>query len=271
VLDPTIAEYYDLAAEEGRLFVDGRPRLEYVRTLELLDRLLPDPPARVLDVGGGTGVYAVPLCERGYAVDLIDPVPLHVDRARALADEQGLEHLTARLGDARDLGGETGVYDAVLVLGPLYHLTDRRQRMRAWHEAVRVLRTGGVLVAAGISRFASLLDGLRRGILGDDVFRAIVEEDLHSGQHRNPERTSRPEYFTTAYFHTPDELEREALDAGLAGVELYAVEGPAWIVENPDQREHQLYSARAVETERSLMSASAHILVTGRRPRRPTD
>lgn len=68
MVDPDVTTYYDLGLEESRLFVDGHPSLEYVRTLDLLERLLPPAPARILDVGGGTGVYAVPLGERGYTV-----------------------------------------------------------------------------------------------------------------------------------------------------------------------------------------------------------
>ena len=85
MVDPDVTAHYELGLEESRLFVDGHPRLEYLRTLELLDRLLPPAPARILDVGGGTGVYAVPLCERGYEVLMVDPVALHVDRANRIA------------------------------------------------------------------------------------------------------------------------------------------------------------------------------------------
>lgn len=58
MLDGEINEFYARGYEHGRLFVDGRARLEFVRTMELLERLLPASPARVLDIGGGTGVYA---------------------------------------------------------------------------------------------------------------------------------------------------------------------------------------------------------------------
>jgi SAM-dependent methyltransferase len=267
VLDPAIANYYALGTEESRLFDGDRPRLEYVRTVDLLERLLPAAPATVLDVGGGTGVYSFALCERGYAVDLVDPVIGHVDRARSLAVERGVaESFTARVGDARSLDAGSGEYDAVMMLGPLYHLVDRPDRMRAWFEAVRAVRPGGVVVAVGISRFASLLDGLKRHMLTDDVFRGVVEEDLRSGQHRNPDPEGRPMLFTTAYFHLPDELEAEARDAGLTGVELLAVEGPAWLIEDVDDVVAQSDAARVVETERTLLSASSHMIAVGRRP-----
>jgi SAM-dependent methyltransferase len=266
VFDPDIAAHYELGLEETRLFVGGRPRLEYVRTLELLDRLLPPPPGRILDVGGATGVYAIPLCERGYEVHLVDPVPLHVERATELARTRSLTRMTAALGDARRLDADDVGYDAVLLLGPLYHLTDGDERVLALREAVRVARPGGAVVAVGISRYASLIDGLRRRILDDPIFRAIVERDLQDGQHVNPEGVARPEYFTTAHFHHPDELEREARQAGLCDVQLFAVEGPAWILDDPDEVESQLFAARATETERALMAASSHIMVTGTTP-----
>jgi len=69
-----------------------------------------------------------------------------------------------------------------------------------------------VILAAGISRSASLLDGLFHGLLDDAAFEHIVHQDLATGQHRNP--TNHPSYFATAYFHTSQELQEEAREAG---------------------------------------------------------
>ena len=94
VIDPAIESHYGTGYERSRLFPGGNPSLEYVRSMELLDRLLPRPPARVLDVGGGPGAYAAPLARQGYRVHLVDPVPLHVEQARqaAGADPAGRLH-----------------------------------------------------------------------------------------------------------------------------------------------------------------------------------
>lgn len=265
-VDPDLVAHYELGLEDSRLFIDGRPRLEYVRTLELLDRLLPPGPGRILDVGGATGVYAVPLSERGYIVHVVDPIPLHVEHTVQRARERGAEGVTASLGEARDLGSFGVGYDAVLLLGPLYHLPDADDRVLAFREAVRVARPGGVVVAAGISRYASLIDGLKRRILGDPVFRSIVEDDLRDGRHRNPDVRNRPEHFTTAYFHLPMELEQEARGSGLRDVQLFAVEGPAWILESLEDLEDQLFAARATESEPALMAATSHMLVAGVTP-----
>jgi len=190
-------------------------------------------------------------------------VESHVDQVRAQARERELSGLTAVLGDARDLPEVEGGYDAVLVLGPLYHLTERVDRIRALSEAVCVAQPSGVIVAAGISRFASLIDGLKRRILGDPLFRSIVERDLEDGQHRNPDVAGHPELFTTAYFHLPSELRDEAITAGLTHTRMFAVEGPSWILENTGDLDNQLFAARAVESGPSLLAATSHFMVVG--------
>src|SRR5437773_3466782 len=90
------------------------------------------------------------------------------------------------VGDARSLSWNDKTVDAVLLLGPLYHLTARADRIRALTEAHRVLKAPGLLFAVGISRFASTMDGLRSGFLKDAQFADIVDRDLKDGQHRNP-------------------------------------------------------------------------------------
>jgi ubiquinone/menaquinone biosynthesis C-methylase UbiE len=128
-LDPEAVAYYEQGREEERLRTIGR--LEFLRTQELLARFLPASPARVLDVGGGAGIHAIPLLERGYEVHLVDPMPLHVEQAKAA----GIRH--ASVGDARQLEIEDAWADAALLLGPLYHLTRREDRIGALREACR--------------------------------------------------------------------------------------------------------------------------------------
>ena len=201
-MDPDIVSHYAMGVEEDRLSTWGR--LERERTLDLLGRFLPPAPATVLDVGGGPGVYAVHLARAGYDVHLIDPVGLHVEQARAASAAQPDAPLgSAELGDARALAAGDRSVDAVLLLGPLYHLVDAKDRRRALREARRVLRPGGVLAAAAISRFGATIDGLATEAFRDPGFEAIVEADQRRGHHRNPDVTDRPEWFTTAYFHLP--------------------------------------------------------------------
>jgi ubiquinone/menaquinone biosynthesis C-methylase UbiE len=174
-----VVTHYESSLEEDRLS-SGWGALELVRTQEILRRHLPAPPARVLDVGGGTGVHADWLLADGYDVHLLDVTPRHVEQA---LDALGSRGLSANVGDARRLPFPAGSVDAVLVLGPLYHLQDRADRVRALEEARRVVRPDGVVAAAAISRFASLFDGLVREFIFDPEFREIVERDVQDGRH----------------------------------------------------------------------------------------
>jgi ubiquinone/menaquinone biosynthesis C-methylase UbiE len=270
LLDAEIAAHYAAVAERDRL---ARPPwvLERARTWELLERHLPPPSATVLDVGGAAGVYALPLAERGYEVHLVDPVARHVEQAlQASAGQPSSPLASATVGDARRLDRADASVDAVLLLGPLYHLTSRADRVAALGEAQRVLRPGGVVVAAAISRFASTYDGLLRGFLDESRFEAIVERDVREGRHRNP--TGRPEWFTTAFFHLPGELREEVADAGLRPHAVLGVEAPGavlpdvaeWLAD-PARRERLLAAIRRVEAEPSLLGASPHLLVMAHR------
>jgi SAM-dependent methyltransferase len=270
-MDPAIADYYDRTPEEARL-EQGPFQLEEARTRELIQRFAPPAPGTVLDVGGAAGAYALWLAEAGYAVHLVDAVPRLVAEAerRSAAAQHALA--SCRVGDACALDVPNGIADVVLLLGPLYHLTDAGDRIQALREAARVLKPGGWLFAAAISRWASALDGLARDLLADPRFAAIVRQDLRDGQHRNA--TDRVDYFTTAYFHRPDELADEVRGAGLALNEVYGVEGPGWILPDvaermadPDRRAGLLAVARMLETEPAMYGSSAHLLAVAQRPR----
>jgi len=270
--DPTIKAYYDKAPEESRLEL-GVFRLEELRTRELILRHVPAPAAVVFDVGGAAGVYAFWLAERGYDVRLFDAVPRLVDVARQRNERATHRLNSCAVADARSLPEARDSADVVLLLGPLYHLVDARDRQAALAEVARVLRPGGILIAAGIARWASALDGLSRELLRDHEFRRIVERDLVDGHHQNP--TDRLDYFTTAYFHRPDELWQEVVDAGFHVEGLYGIEGPGWILpdlverwNDPERREVILQVARALESEPSVLGCSAHFLLVGRKPER---
>jgi SAM-dependent methyltransferase len=270
VIDGNMRRYYERGRERERL-TRGGGTLELVRTQELLRRYLPSPPADVLDVGGGPGVYAAWLAQAGYRVHLVDPLPLHVEQAAAAAAAQPNHPFTAAVGDARRLDESDTSCDATLLFGPLYHLTERAERIAALAEARRVLRPGGLALVVAISRFGSLLDGLRQGILGDPEAAQVIERTLRDGQHRNPGLDRYPGWFTTAYFHLPAELAAEVTESGLILEALIGIEGPGEFVGNgwddPQERPHILRAARVVEREASLLGVSAHLLAVARKSR----
>jgi ubiquinone/menaquinone biosynthesis C-methylase UbiE len=228
-------------------------------------RHLPPAPAVVIDVGGGSGVYSCWLASLGYEVHLVDASPKLVEQARSRSAQQKHRIASIHLGDARRLKFADNSADAVLLLGPLYHLTERADRMKSLREVHRVLRPGGVLFAAAISRFASLFDSLSSGFFDKPEFAEILERDLADGQHRNP--TGDLNYFTTAFFHRPSELAEEVNRAGFRNPELFPIEGPGWMARDFEglwrddvQRARLLECIRKVEREPEILGASAHLM-----------
>ncbi len=264
-----IVAYYEQGDEIQRLS-SSIGQLEATRMRELITRHLSATPAVVYDVGGGPGSYACWLARGGYEVHLVDPVPLHVEQATAASQAQP-DHPIAELcvGDARHLDRADDSVDVVLMLGPLYHLTEQNERIAALRESYRILRKGGIIFAVAISRYASTLHGMIDGNM-DPEFIKIASRDLREGQHRNP--NEHPRYFTTAFLHRPEEFKSEIETAGFNIEGLFGIQGPAWLLQNleeqwadPNRRERLLHIARFLESEPSVIGVSAHIMAIARK------
>jgi hypothetical protein len=216
--------YYERFAEESRL-AGGPSRLEFERTKELLLRILPQQPGRIVDVGGAAGAYSSWLAELGHEVHLVDASTRLIEEARKLATD----------------------------------------RLKALAEARRILRPSGRVAVAAISRYASTLDGLARNLTIDPAFVRVRDRDLRDGQHRND--TDRLDYFTTAYFHRPEDLISEMETSGFTEIRVFGVEGPGWMLadfgarwNDPASREDIMAVARALESEPAIIGASAHLI-----------
>jgi SAM-dependent methyltransferase len=256
-------EYYDAGRERARL--DGpQGQLEFERTKELILRHLPPPPAVVADIGGGPGRYALWLAGLGYQVRHRDLMLLHVEQLREAA--AGDPRIESALGDALALDLASQSVDAVLLLGPLYHLDRRRDRLQVLAEARRVVRAGGPVFAVAISRWATRIDG---------ILRARLYETLPGAEAEIPglERTGRmpplhPGAFC-GYAHRPAQLRAELNAAGYHVTSLLCVEGPAFLLDDlgdrladPEGRRVVLETARALEAVPELKGLGSHLLAT---------
>ena len=268
-LDSGFRAHYSAGVERDRL-LRGTSNLEFERTKRILLHYLPSRPATILDVGGGPGRYSFWLSEMGHSVHLVDILPLHTRQAREFQRKSKNRLASINLGDARRLDFDDGSADIVLLFGPLYHLVRKKERLKALAEARRVLKPGGLLFAAAISRFTSAVDGSLRGFIRDPEFMTIIQQDLKNGQHRNP--SNKPEYFTTSFFHHPSEFEAEMKQARFRSVKVYGVTGFAWLLPRLDQiwRDPTL-KARLMsildrtELEPSMLGISDHLLAVGKK------
>ena len=262
-----ILAYYGTGGEADRLSQRMGP-LEFARSQELITRYLPPPPATIYDVGGGPGAYSFWLASLGYSVHLVDILPLHIEQAVQVADDPSTPHLTSMtVGDARTLGHPDNSAHALILHGPLYHLTRRQDRLAALAEAKRILRPGGLLFAFAITRYASTFAGLSNDWIWDSDYFEMITEELTTGQHRQPPNW--PSLFTTAYFHHPDDLEAELLQVGMILETTLGIQGPAWVVSNfdeawqdPQRRDLILRIARMMEGEPAV---SPHMVAVARK------
>lgn len=254
-IDARIQHYYsDLFDEDTRLTTrSAQGPLEFDRTQELIRQRVSG--GRVLDVGGGTGVHARALQRAGFEIDLVDPVPKHVEQARATG-------LSGHVGDARALEFPDGSFDATLLLGPLYHLSAREDRRRALQEAARVTRSRGVVFASALSRYVafgalSLTESVPEEL--PDDWAALITRGVPSPDTR----------FPAGHFHSAEELEEELVDAGYTEVVVHGVEGPAGLMlevarDLPDEvRIAARTIARAASDCPGIRDQSAHLLAIG--------
>jgi SAM-dependent methyltransferase len=261
--DAALRAYYGRGLERDRLS-DGRGQLEFVRTTEIVLRRLPSAPALIADIGGGPGRYALWLASLGYQVEHRDLMPLHVQQL--MTDAAGVTAINTAVGDARDLDLPSASADAVLLFGPLYHLTDRAERVRALRECARITRPGGPVFAVAISRWAARIDGMLRERL---YLKHPAARDLINEVDRTGMLPPMHEGGFTAFCHRPDELRDEMAEAGLEVTDLVSVEGPAFILAdvdewmtNPVDRTVALDVARAIERVPDLIGFGPHLLAT---------
>lgn len=263
-MDERVRRHYALNDESARLWGTARGELTRLRTWDIFERFLPES-GQVADIGGGPGTHASHLAALGYEVVLVDPVPRHIDLALEIAREAGF---SCHLGDARELPLPDASVDAALLLGPLYHLVDTADRHRALHEAFRVLRPGGRLLAEVIGRHTWIIDATSQDRLGGQDIWDTFDLNLRTGVSNDPNRV--PDEVFWAYFHRADTVGPEVERAGFNHERLVAVEGFAWPLGNLEELlrnpEDLVRVIRLTESEPSMLGVSAHMIAVASKP-----
>ena len=266
-----IYNFYNNGAEIGRL-ERGLGIVEFNRTKEILSRYI-DGSKVIYDIGGGIGMYAAWLAKKGNEVHLIELAESAVDYAKANMMQDC--HFVAEAGNALNVNRPDESADVVLLMGPLYHLRDREDRLQSLREAFRVLKKGGLLVAAGISKFSSMTWGLsvygeKNDFIDDPVFFDMIKGEMTTGDHIRPKEY--PKFIAEAYFTTAEEMKSEIAEVGFVVDKAIAVEGCIWFTphlaekwEDEASRELLLEIVRITETEPEMMGMSPHFLVVAKK------
>jgi len=263
-----IDEFYSESSEETRLQVGLGP-LEFERNKELIERFLPEGPVKVLDVGGGPGIYAEWLAKKGYEVHLVDPVAKHIKQAQKRADKQKKKFYCMQ-GESRQLAFPDNFADIVILHGPLYHLQQKRERLDCLQEARRVLKPGGVVLGFAINYTASTLVCLLQGIIQQDEFFQMSVKELTTGVHDAPQ--GMPGILPKAFYHKQEDLRKEVEESGFVYLDTYAVEGLIWLDKNyfesrADElkKKKMMELVKITENDTNLLSFSPHMMIAAKK------
>lgn len=274
-IDSSATAFYDAGSEFNRLRT-GIGRIEFARTKEILLGTLPKPPSVIYDIGGAYGEYAWWLTSLGYEVHLFDLSERNIEMSRFLKDEYpGLELAAAEACDARDVPREDESCDAVLFMGPLYHITDHDERIKAIRECHRLLKKGGKLYTAALTPFSCLLHNItvyspfgenKNTWIEDPGFLKMIERELDDGCHDNPGRTVYSG-IGSAHFHSAKSLREELAEGGFGETEVHGIMGGAWLVhdldavwENETSREAIMNTVRLLDGHEEILGLSGHLL-----------
>jgi ubiquinone/menaquinone biosynthesis C-methylase UbiE len=264
LISTEIENFYTQTSEEARLQLGLGP-LEFERNKDLIQRHLPASKGVILDVGGGPGAYAEWLSGLGYTVHLIDPVPKHIRQATKRANNLK-KPFKATLGEARQLNFADESVDVVILHGPLYHLQNRPDRIKAIEEAKRVVKKNGVIVGFAINYAASTIAGLLNGFIHEPGFIEMCKQELLTGIHTPPK--TMPGSLAEAYYHRPSQLIEEFKETGLEFINIYAVEGIIWLDKKYFESRADAKKKQAImdvlaitENDQALLALSPHMMI----------
>ena len=279
-IDKAVLAGYNAGIERDRLRT-GIGILEFERTKEILLEKLPKPPAVIYDIGGAYGEYAWWLASLGYEVHLFDLSETHIAMSTELAAEYPRAKLEAAVVcDARSVPRPDASADAVLLMGPLYSITEYEERILAIKESHRLLRDNGLLFSAALTPYSVLVSRLdvyrvddtkKRRELEDPSVIAIIERALEDGCYENPEKRI-ASGLGSSHLHTAKALREELLCGGFDTDSVHGVMGGAWLapnldalLENPETKEVLMKTIRMLDTHEEIMGLSGHMLAVSRK------
>lgn len=216
-----VINHYEDYNEDGRLSRDNAHKIEFLTSIHFLNQYV-QPNSNILDVGAGAGAYSFHFAEKGHSVTSIDITPKNVQQMTLRLESYGSSlNMNVGIGDGRDLSRfESGTFDVVLCMGPLYHLIQLEDRMQCVRECLRVLRKGSLLAIAYINRIGVFTHLVRqdRKYLEPSVFQRVVERGYILSSEKDC-------FWTDAYFSSPGEIEGIAESFGIEKVNNLATDG----------------------------------------------
>lgn len=170
-----LKDFYNNYDEDGRLLT-RYGMVEYITTMKYIEKYL-EKGMRILEIGAGTGRYSHTFARKGYAVDSVELIEHNIEifKKNTFADE----NITITQGNATNLSDfESDTYDITLLLGPMYHLFDEEDKLKALSEAIRVTKKGGVIFVAYCMGDASVMNfGFVKGEIHNIIEKCMINTE----------------------------------------------------------------------------------------------
>lgn len=279
-IDSTVLAGYNAGIERNRLRT-GIGLIEFERTKEILLEKLPKPPAVICDIGGAYGEYSWWLSSLGYEVHLFDLSETNIKISEELASEYpGVTLKSAMICDARSIPRPDKSADAILLMGPLYSITEYEERILAIKESRRLLKDDGILFSAALTPYSVLVSRLavyheddtkKRKELDDPAVMSIIERALADGCYINPERKI-ANGLGSSHLHTAKALREELACGGFDTRSVHGVMGGAWpapnlneLLESEETRKVLMKTVRMLDTHEEIIGLSGHLLAVSRK------
>ncbi|MBP3541975.1 MAG: class I SAM-dependent methyltransferase [Clostridia bacterium] len=279
-IDNAVLAGYNAGIEKDRLR-SGIGLIEFERTKEILLENLPKAPAVVYDIGGAYGEYAWWLASLGYEVHLFDLSETNIAMSAELAKEYPSVGLAAaEVCDARSIPRPDRSADAVLLMGPLYSITEYEERILALKESRRLLKDDGVLFSAALTPYSVLVSRLavyrkdeakKRRELDDPKILSAIERALANGCYINPDKKLATG-IGSSHLHTAKALREELAMGGFDTPAVHGVMGGAWLAPNLDElladketKSVLMKTVRMLDTHEEIIGLSGHMLAVSRK------
>ena len=279
-IDKTVLAGYNAGIERNRLR-SGIGLIEFERTKEILLEKLPLPPAVIYDIGGAYGEYSWWLASLGYEVHLFDLSETNIRMSAELTGEYpGIKLAGAEICDARSIPRTDKSADAVLLMGPLYSITEYEERILAIKESRRLLKDGGVLFSAALTPYSVLVsrlavyhedDSKKRRELDDPAVLSMIRRALDDGCYINPERKI-ANGLGSSHLHTAKALRRELESGGFETLSVHGVMAGAWLAPNlykllecSETRAVLMETVRMLDTHEEIIGLSGHLLAVSKK------
>ena len=279
-IDTAVLAGYNAGIERDRLRT-GIGLIEFERTKEILLEKLPKPPAVIYDIGGAYGEYSWWLASLGYEVHLFDLSKTNIAMSAELAtDYPGVKLASATVCDARSIPWPDKSADAVLLMGPLYSITEYEERILAIRESRRLLKDDGILFSAALTPYSVLvprialyhIDGTaKRRELDDPAVISMIERALEDGCYCNPEKKI-ASGLGSSHLHTAKALREELSEGGFDTATVHGIMGGAWLAPNLDEllaneetKAVLMKTVRILDTHEEIIGLSGHLLAVSRK------